>query len=61
VLRQRALIADISWGVSVASLLTTVTLYALRPEVPVESKQPVAFGLDIVPGGAVGSVSLSAF
>jgi hypothetical protein len=61
VLEQRAMIADISWGVSVASLLATVTFYALRPEVPVESERPIAFGLDVLPGGAVGSVSVSAF
>jgi hypothetical protein len=61
VLKQRATIADISWGVSVASLIATVTFYALRPEVPVEAEQPIAFGLDVLPGGAVGSVSVSAF
>lgn len=61
VLKQRATIADISWGVSVASLIATVTFYALRPEVPVESEQPIAFGLDVLPGGAIGSVSVSAF
>lgn len=61
VLKQRALIADISFGVSIASAIATVTLYVLRPEVPVEADGPVAFGLDVVPGGAVGSVSLSAF
>lgn len=61
VLKQRAMIADISWGVSVASLIATVTFYALRPEVPMEAEQPIAFGLDVLPGGAVGSVSISAF
>ncbi len=61
VLRQRALVTDISWGVTAASLVTTVALYALRPEVVVEQEQPIAFGLDLVPGGAVGSVSLTAF
>jgi hypothetical protein len=60
VLRQRATIADISWGVSAASLIATVTLYALRPEVP-KAEQPIGFGLDVLPGGAVGSVSVSAF
>ncbi len=61
VLRQRATIADISWGVSAASLITTVTFYALRPEVPVQSEQPISVGLNVLPGGAVGSVSFSAF
>jgi hypothetical protein len=61
VLRQRATVADISWGVSAASLIATVTFYALRPEVPLRSEQPIGFGLDVRPGGAVGSVSVSAF
>ena len=61
VLRQRATVADISWGVSAASLITTVTLYALRPEVPVQAERAIGFGLDVLPGGAVGSVSVSAF
>ncbi|HEU4580727.1 MAG TPA: hypothetical protein VFS67_20860 [Polyangiaceae bacterium] len=61
VLRKRATVADISWGVSAASLITTVTLYALRPEVPQHAEQPIALGLDVVPGGALGSVSVSAF
>jgi hypothetical protein len=61
VLRQRATIADISWGVSAASLIATVTFYALRPEVPMESEPPIGVGLDVLPGGAVGSVSVSAF
>lgn len=61
VLKQRAMIADISWGVSVASLVATVAFYALRPEVPAEAERPIAFGLDVLPGGAVGSVSVSAF
>jgi hypothetical protein len=61
VLRQRATIADISWGVSAASLITTVTLYALRPELPQESEQPIGVGLNVLPGGVLGSVSVSAF
>lgn len=61
VLRQRATVADISWGVSAASLIATVTLYALRPEVPVQSERPLDVGLNVLPGGAFGSVSFSAF
>jgi hypothetical protein len=60
VLEQRALIADISWGVSLVSLATAVTLYVLRPEEPLGD--PVALDLHIVPGGgAVGSLSIYAF
>jgi len=61
VLRQRATIADISWGVSAASLIATVTFYALRPEVPAQSERPIGFGLNVLTGGAIGSVSISAF
>ena len=61
VLRQRATVADISWGVSAASLIATVTFYALRPEVPAQAEQPIGLGLNVLPGGAVGSVSVSAF
>jgi hypothetical protein len=35
-LRQRALFADISWGVSVLSLAGATTFFLLRPEIPVE-------------------------
>jgi hypothetical protein len=60
VLQQRALIADISWGVSLVSLATAVTLYVLRPEEPLGDS--VALDLHIVPGGgAVGSLSVNAF
>jgi hypothetical protein len=54
-LRQRALIADISWGVGVLSLAGAATFFLLRPELPVEVD--VALGAD----GAVGFVSIDAF
>jgi hypothetical protein len=55
-LRQRALITDISWGVSAVSLLGAATLFVFRPEVPVE--------VDVTwlpDGGGLGSVRVKAF
>lgn len=59
VLKQRALLADVSWGVSVVSLATAATIYFLRPEEPVE--QPIAVDLHLIPSGAVGTFSLTRF
>lgn len=59
VLKQRALLADISWGVSIVSLATAATIYFLRPEEPVEP--PIAVDLHLVPSGAVGTLSLTRF
>jgi len=60
VLRQRALIADISWGVSAVSLSVAGILYLLRPEVPVEGSVEVGVTwLD--DHGALGTVSIPTF
>lgn len=59
VLKQRALIADISWGVSIVSLATAATIYFLRPEEALE--QPVAVDVRLLPAGALGTVSVSHF
>jgi hypothetical protein len=59
VLKQRALLADISWGVSIVSLATAATVYLLRPEEPRE--QPVAVDVRLLPAGALGTISLSRF
>jgi hypothetical protein len=61
VLKQRALLTDISWGVGAVSLVTAVTFYLFRPEKPLE---PDAVGVDVswLPsGGAVGTVSVAGF
>jgi hypothetical protein len=59
VLKQRALIADISWGVSIVSLATAATIYFLRPEETLE--QPVAVDVRLLPAGALGTISVSHF
>lgn len=61
VLKQRALITDISWGVSAASLVTASVLYLLRPEQPVDG-EPVGVDVGWLPGGgAYGTVTLEGF
>jgi hypothetical protein len=59
VLKQRALIADISWGVSIVSFATAATLYFLRPEETQE--QPVAVDVRLLPRGALGTISVTNF
>jgi hypothetical protein len=59
VLKQRALIADISWGVSIVSLATAATIYFLRPEETLE--RPVAVDVRLLPAGALGTISVSHF
>jgi len=54
-LRQRALLADISWGVSVLSLAGATAFFLFRPEIPVEVDVAVS------PGGCVGFVSIETF
>jgi hypothetical protein len=62
VLRQRALFADVSWGVGAASLIAASVLYLIRPEVPVEVEERVEVGVSwLRERGAVGTVSFSAF
>lgn len=59
IVKQRALIADISFGVSALSLVTATAFYFLRPEKPVEED---TFELDVswLPdGGAVGTLRWS--
>lgn len=61
VLKQRALLTDISWGVGAASLITAVTFYVFRPEKPLD---PEAVEVDVswLPsGGALGTVSVAGF
>lgn len=60
VLRQRALIADISFGVGAASMITAALFYALRPEEPIAS-DAVEVDVGWLPGGAIGTVSIRAF
>jgi PEGA domain-containing protein len=60
VLRRRALLADISWGVGAASVILAGTFYALRPEKPVDESIEIDVGL-LPRGGAIGSISVSAF
>lgn len=56
-LKQRALFADISWGVGAASLVTAGVFYFLRPEQPVE-EDSVTMDVSWLPdGGAVGTIS----
>ena len=54
-LRQRALLADLSWGVSALSLVGAATFFLLRPELPVDID--VALG----PDGGVGLLRIEAF
>jgi len=58
--KQRAQLADISWAIGGASLIATVTSYLLRPEVPVEDSG-VQVGVNVLRGGAVGTVSVAGF
>ena len=61
VLRQRALFADVSWGVGAASLIAAGVFYLIRPEVPVEVDR-VDVGVSwLQERGAVGTLSFSAF
>jgi hypothetical protein len=60
VLRQRALIADASWGVSAASLAVASIFYLLRPEVPVEGSVQVGVAR-WDEHGAIGTISVEAF
>jgi hypothetical protein len=55
-LRQRALLTDISLGVSVVSLLGATALFVFRPEIPVEVD--VSWLPD---GGGLGRVRVNAF
>jgi hypothetical protein len=60
VLRQRSLIADVSWGVSAASLAVAGIFYLVRPEVPVEGS--VEVGLTwLGDHGAIGTISVPTF
>jgi len=60
VLKQRALITDISWGVSALSIASAAAVYWLRPEHPVEG--PVSVDVSWLPeGGVVGSLALRSF
>jgi hypothetical protein len=62
VLRQRALFADVSWGVGAASLITAGVFYLIRPEVQVEAEDRVDVGVSWLPNrGAIGTLSFSAF
>jgi hypothetical protein len=59
-LRRRALLTDISWGVSAASLLTAAAFYVLRPERRVQSSVELDIGW-LPAGGAAVRVSFSRF
>jgi hypothetical protein len=62
VLRQRALFADVSWGVGAASLVAAGVFYLIRPELPVELEDRVEVGVSwLKERGAVGTLSFSAF
>jgi hypothetical protein len=56
VARQRALISDISWGVSAATFITAGMLYFLRPEVP---RSDPTIDVALLEGGAMGVVNMS--
>jgi hypothetical protein len=60
VLKQRALVADISWGVSIVSLASAATLYFLRPEEEA-MEPPIALDVQMLPAGALGTISISNF
>jgi hypothetical protein len=51
-LKKRALVTDISWGVSAASLLASAVFYVLRPEKPVQSSVELDIGW--LPAGGAG-------
>jgi hypothetical protein len=60
ILKQRALFADVSWGIGAVSLITAGIFYVLRPEVMVE--QPVQVGVaPIDHHGVVGTLGVSGF
>jgi hypothetical protein len=54
-LRQRALITDLSWGVSALALVGATTLFVFRPE------QAVEVDVTWVPGGGMGHLRFDAF
>jgi hypothetical protein len=54
-LRQRALITDVSWGVSALSLVGSMTLFVFRPELPIELE------VTRVRGGGMGTLRLYHF
>lgn len=56
IVRQRALIADISWGVSAASFITAAAFYFLRPEVP---RSETTIDVALVDGGVLGAVEIA--
>src|SRR4029077_20857689 len=56
IVRQRALLADVSWGLSAASFVTAAAFYFLRPEVaPGDATIDVA----LLRGGAIAAVQVS--
>lgn len=60
VLKQRALFADVSWGIGAVSLITAGVFYLLRPEVVVE--QPILVGVaPIDHHGIVGTLGVAGF
>jgi hypothetical protein len=62
VLRQRALFADVSWGVGAASLIAAGVFYLIRPEVPVQVEDRVDVGISwLKERGAIGTLSFAAF
>jgi hypothetical protein len=54
-LRLRALITDLSWGVSALSLIGASAVFVLRPELPVE------VDVSWLPGGGMGRVRFVSF
>ena len=55
IVRQRALLADISWGLSAASFITAAAFYFLRPEV---APSDATIDIALVEGGVLGAVQL---
>ena len=59
-IRTRALVADISLGISVASFATAAITYFARPQA--QSTQPLDVGFGVLPGGGlVGQLRVSNF
>jgi len=56
IVRQRALLADISWGVSAASFITAAAFYFLRPEVPMSE---TTLDIALIDGGVRGAVQIA--
>jgi len=56
IVRQRALLADVSWGLSAASFATAAAFYFLRPEV---SPGDTTIDVALLQGGAIGAVQIS--